>query len=112
MDHPTAAALDAGLDDVRRSPADDGPVELIVRRPRRGSGTEPASAEREILAEGVLDPAVGLVGDTWASRSSRRTPGGSPHPGMQLTLMNARAAALVAGDRARGAAWASLPAQT
>ncbi len=94
MHHPTATTLEAGLDDIRRSPSDGGRVELIVRRP--------AQNEREVLAEAELDCTVGLVGDSWQARSSRTTTDGSPDPDMQLTLMNARAATLVAGgiDRA------------
>ncbi len=86
----TAETLDAGLDHIRRSPATNGTLELIVRRP--------AVDEREILAEGQLDSTVGLVGDTWAERGSTKTPDGRAHPGRQLTLMNARLAALLAGD--------------
>jgi hypothetical protein len=91
--HLTTAELEAGLDDVRRSPGDDGVLEMIVRRPAVG--------RRESLEFGELDPVVGLVGDTWHMRTSRRTPDGSPHPGMQLNVMNARVAALVAQDRER-----------
>ena len=65
-------------------------MELIVRRP--------AVDEREVLDEATLDAAEGLVGDTWKVRGSRRTPDGSAHPEMQLNIMNARAARLVAGD--------------
>ena len=90
VDHPTTATLQAGLDDVRRSPADIGRVELIVRRPDVD--------EREVLEEATLDTAAGLVGDTWKVRGSRRTTDGSAHPEMQLNIMNARAARLVAGD--------------
>jgi hypothetical protein len=86
---PVAELLAAGLADVRASPSDRGMVELVVRRPARG--------RREILAEGVLDVDAGLVGDTWPVRPSRHTPDRSPHPGMQLNVMNARVAALVAG---------------
>jgi hypothetical protein len=57
--------------------------------------------ERELLEEGELDPAWGLVGDTWRERSSRRTPDGSPHPDMQLNVMNARAIKLFAGTEDR-----------
>lgn len=88
MAHPTIAELEAALADLRSAPADGGRVELVVRRP--GSG------EREILVEGLLDPVVGLVGDTWSTRPSRRTADGGPHPGMQLTLMNARMIGLLA----------------
>ena len=55
---------------------------MIVRRPKVNA--------REVLEEGHLDPACGLVGDTWETR-------GSPaHPDNQLNIMNARAIALVA----------------
>lgn len=93
--HPLIDALEAGLGEVRRSPADRGRVELIVRRP--------AENDREVLAVGVLDLGQGLVGDTWATRRSRRTPDGSPHPDMQLNVMNARVARLVAGRADRWA---------
>jgi len=86
--HLTMAELEAGLDLIRRSPQDEGRVQLIVRRPQTG--------ERDILQEGQLDMAEGLIGDNWRARGSSGTADGSPHPDMQLTIMNARAAALVA----------------
>jgi MOSC domain-containing protein YiiM len=84
MPQATADELEAGLDEIRRSPASEGTVELIVRRP--------AVNEREVLEEAVLDPAEGLVGDRHD---------GSAHPHTQLTLMNARVIELVARDRER-----------
>ena len=75
---------------VRESPLDGGKVELIVCRP--------AVDERAVLAEGALDADAGLAGDTWQTRGSTRTADGSPHPGKQLTVMNSRAALLVARD--------------
>ena len=56
----SAFELEAGLAEVRQSPADAGRVELIVRRPRPG--------EREIVTEAELDLVVGLVGDNWKTR--------------------------------------------
>lgn len=85
--------LTSGLAEIRRSPADDGTLELIVRRP--------AESEREVLEEGLLDLEVGLVGDSWHVRGSSRTPDGSANPLAQLTLMNVRTIALLAGDRER-----------
>ncbi len=93
--HRTAAELDAGLEEIRRSPSDAGVVELIVRRPDVDRREEPTEAR--------LDPAVGLVGDSWKARGSRHTEDGAAEVGRQLTLMNARAAALVAGDPSRRA---------
>jgi len=85
--------LEVGLVDVGRSPKDNGALEMIVRRPDIGG--------REILQEGQLDLAEGLVGDSWKARTSKRTPDGSPHPDMQLNLMNSRVVALVSQDRSR-----------
>lgn len=93
MRHLTTAELEAGLEHIRQAPKTDGSLELIVRRPAVGG--------REVLSKGVLDTAEGLVGDTWNVRASGRTPDGSPHPDMQLNVMSARAAALVAQDKAR-----------
>jgi MOSC domain-containing protein YiiM len=88
--HATAEELEAGLDEIRRAPRSEGTVELIVRRPEEN--------EREVLEEGELHPEHGLVGDMWRVRPSSATADGSAHPGRQLTLMNARAIALVARD--------------
>jgi MOSC domain-containing protein YiiM len=85
--------LEAGLDEIRRSPKDDGALVLIVRRPAVGV--------REVLQEGALDLEQGLVGDTWKLRGSNKTTDGSSHPDMQLNVMNARSAALVAQDSDR-----------
>jgi MOSC domain-containing protein YiiM len=92
--HLSRAALEAGLDEIRRSPADDGRLELIVRRP--------AVDEREVLEQGTLDMTVGLVGDNWMQKGSRSTADGSAHPGKQITLMNSRLATLVAGTSLHG----------
>ncbi|CAN5559538.1 MOSC domain-containing protein [soil metagenome] len=90
--HLDADALNAALPDIAASPADEGVVSLIVRRPELG--------EREILALGELSLDEGLVGDTWKARPSKRTEDGGPHPDMQLDLINARLSALVAGGDA------------
>jgi MOSC domain-containing protein YiiM len=83
--HLELAALQAGLDEIRQSPMDEGKVELIVRRPDEN--------EREILTEAHLDTASGLVGDDWLRR------GGSPEA--QITVMNVRSVALLAYSRDR-----------
>ena len=81
------------LEQVRESPADAGSIELIVRRP--------AVEEREVVEEAELDLVEGLVGDCWRTRGSKSMPDGSANPDAQLTVMNARVAALVAGERER-----------
>jgi hypothetical protein len=87
--HLTADELEAGLDQIRQAPTDEGLLEMIVRRPAVG--------EREVIQEGQLDPAEGLVGDSWSVRGAGRP----LNVDVQLTLMNARVAALVARDKSR-----------
>jgi hypothetical protein len=91
--HLTTEELEAGLDEIRQSPKNEGVLELIVRRPGTG--------EREVLQEGELDLAEGLVGDNWRTRVSSRSPDGSAHPDMQLNIMNSRVIALVAQGKDR-----------
>jgi MOSC domain-containing protein YiiM len=92
----SAEELEAGLPEVLRAPRGAGTVELIACRPAEG--------ERTLLEEAELDLELGLVGDMWHRRKSRRTKDGGPNPLAQVTLMNARAADLVAGgDRSRWA---------
>ncbi len=91
--HLTLAELEAGMDDIRRSPQDAGVLAMIVRRPKLD--------EREVLDEGTLTAAEGLVGDAWRHLGSSRTADGSAHPDMQLTLMNMRAIALLAQSKER-----------
>ena len=92
----TRGELDAAEPHVRRSPAEQGIVELIVRRP--------VPERREVVDAAELDHGVGLVGDCWSTKTTSSTPDGSPHPDRQVTLMNARAVDLVAaGDRTRWA---------
>lgn len=89
--HATAAELEAGLDEIQRSPDSEGTVELIVRRPAEG--------EREILEEAMLDLNEGLVGDRWWAKA--RASEKPANQDTQLTLMNARVIALIARDRER-----------
>ncbi len=93
--HLTKDELEAGLDQIRAAPANEGVLELIVRRP--------AVDAREVVEIGELDPAHGLVGDTWSIRGSRRTTNGTSHADTQLNIMGSRAAALVAQSRDRWA---------
>ena len=91
--HVTMEELEAGLDEIRRSPKDEGVLKMIVRRPR--------SDEREVLDEGELDPGEGLVGDSWKHRVSSRSSNRPPNPDTQLNVMNSRVIALVAQDNDR-----------
>jgi hypothetical protein len=87
MTNVTTEELEAGLPLVAGSPSGSGTVELIVRRPEEG--------RRETLSNAEITVEEGLVGDNWRSR------GNEPDLEAQLTLMNARYANLISGDRDR-----------
>ena len=70
--HLDRAELEAGLDEIRRAPKDNGVLALIVRRPE--------VEKREVLDQAMLDLEQGLVGDNWKARGSRKTPDGSVTP--------------------------------
>lgn len=89
--HLTLQELEAGLEAIRQAPREPGRLELIVRRPQIGM--------RDVLSEAELSLTDGLVGDTWKTRGSKKTNDGSAHPELQLTIMNARAIALLAQEK-------------
>ena len=91
--HLTLEQLEAGLEEIQRSPADGGPLRMIVQRP--------AVDERQVVEIGELDVDTGLVGDSWKTRGSRSTPDGSADPAAQLNIMNSRALALLAQSKDR-----------
>jgi len=85
-----AGPFDAQLAAVQAAPADQGLVELIVRRP--------AVDEREILEEARLDRDGGLVGDRWATRNREMTP---IHLSAQLTVISTRVLRAIEPDESR-----------
>ena len=89
----TTKELEAGLDEVRRSPKDEGTLEMIVCRP--------TSDERRLLNEGQIDLDEGLLGDNWRARGSASSPDGSANIDAQITIMNSRAAMLMGQSRER-----------
>ena len=93
MTPKTIVELEAALDTIRQSPRDRGLLRMIVRRPDVG--------HREVLERAELDVVEGLVGDSWRRRTSRRTADGSPHPDMQINIMNARVVDLIAQRQER-----------
>jgi MOSC domain-containing protein YiiM len=92
--HRTPEELDAGLAAIRESPRDHGTLAWIACRPTTG--------ERTVLEVATLDFSSGVVGDSWNLRRSR-SPDGWPDPERQVTLINARVIALIAGERERWA---------
>jgi hypothetical protein len=91
--HLTMQELEAALDHLREAPKDEGVLQLIVCRPDVD--------QRTILDMAELDPLKGLIGDNWIVRGSSKTPDGSPHPEMQINIMNSRVTALVAQEKDR-----------
>lgn len=84
----TTSQLEERLEFLRTAPVDAGTLELVVRRPRNG--------EREILGQGVLDEADGLVGDNWLARATSRSVESGRHLDAQLNVMSARMVSLLA----------------
>jgi hypothetical protein len=70
---------------VKAAPADGGTLQLIVRRPTENV--------RDVVAAAELSETAGLVGDNWST--------GRANPSCQLTIMNVRAAQLVATSQDR-----------
>jgi hypothetical protein len=95
MKHVTMAELETGFDQFGPSPLRRGKVELIVCRPRPGA--------REVLSEGCLDVAGGLLGDYWQNPPMVGGVPRVPDPEAQITLMNSRVIALLAGTPERWA---------
>lgn len=90
-DHRPLHELCGWLAQIRSAPSTEGRIELIVRRP--------AIEAREVITRGELCTTSGLIGDNWNAKPTSAT--GMPDPKAQLTLMNARAAAAIAGHRDR-----------
>jgi hypothetical protein len=85
--------FEPSLASVRAAPADAGSVERIVVRPDRDLRREVESA--------VLDPVEGVVGDSWKTRGSSRTPDGAASLDAQVTIMSTRVLAAIEPDPAR-----------
>ena len=93
VDHPTKEQLEAGFGHVVQSPKDNGPLVKIVRRPDVN--------RREVVEEAELNTDGGLVGDNWKARPNPTTPDGKADPVAQITIINARFLALIAGPEER-----------
>ncbi|HEX2478253.1 MAG TPA: MOSC domain-containing protein [Geminicoccaceae bacterium] len=91
--HMSLAELENGLPEILRSPTDRGVLRAIVIRPETDA--------RASLPQCELTPEGGVHGDNWAKGCWMSLPDGRPHPDVQVTLMNARAIALIARDEAR-----------
>ena len=87
--HRSREELYAGLDEIKAAPQDPGIVRLIVRRPTVDG--------REVVPDALVTTNEGVQGDNWKARGSSRTPTRQANPNAQITLMNSRAIATIAG---------------
>ena len=81
--------LQAALADVLAAPRDGGTVDLIVVRPEKGQRQTPDSVALSLIG--------GVAGDHWAKGCWRTLDDGSPHPDVQICLMNSRMIRAIAG---------------
>jgi hypothetical protein len=95
MRYLSESELLGGVEYIKKSPRDCGTLELIVIRPKKD--------ERFVLSECALSSRLGVHGDNWALGCWRSLPDGSPHPDVQVTLMNSRCIALLAQEKSRWA---------
>jgi hypothetical protein len=86
-------ALLASLPHIEDSPKDGGRLEMIVIRPR--------DKARVVLEECDVSLRLGVHGDMWAQGCWKTLEDGSPHPDVQVTLMNSRCIALLAQGKSR-----------
>ena len=91
MKHRAMDELMKGLDDVTRSPRDEGVLKMIVVRPKTN--------ERVVLEECQLSVLLGADGDAWATSSWKKLPDGSSDPDVQISVMNSRSIDLLTGDK-------------
>ncbi len=83
----------SGLAQVMASPKDGGRLEAIVVRPERDA--------RRDLNSCRLEVSLGAMGDRWGAQFDSPPLPGLPILDSQLTLMNSRAASLIAVERTR-----------
>jgi MOSC domain-containing protein YiiM len=87
---PEIEALRQRVAALGESPSDGGRVVAICMRPKEG--------ERQRLQAATFTQEVGLVGDNWKARGSKRTADGSAQPIAQIAIMNSRVLQAIAGD--------------
>ncbi|PQO40946.1 MOSC domain-containing protein [Blastopirellula marina] len=91
--HLTLEQLNDGILTIESSPQDAGTLEAIVIRP--------VTDARVSLDKCELSPQGGVHGDNWALGCWKSLPDGSPHPDVQVAIMNSRTIDLIAGEAER-----------
>lgn len=85
--HLTLDQLNSRLDEVQRSPADNGSVEMLVIRPQEDERWTPRTVD--------VSFDLGVHGDRWATSKYR------DQPDIQVAIINSRLLDLVSGGRDR-----------
>ena len=84
--------LEANLSEIRKSPSQQGVVDLIVCRPQKNT--------RQELDTGELTIEEGLVGDNWKMRAAG-SKDKSVHQNTQLAFINSRVISVIANNKDR-----------
>lgn len=95
MTHPatvTRAELDAAIPHILAAPKTDAPISCLCLRPARG--------ERQFPDRLHLTRAAAIPGERWLTEPWLRLPDGSPHPGIQISILPTRVAGLAWRGRA------------
>jgi MOSC domain-containing protein YiiM len=88
IEHRSFATLETGLENIKKSPSDNGMLYMIVVRPFK--------LERAVPWFCKLSPELGVEGDHWAQGCWKSLPDGRPDPTVQVTIMNSRCLELLA----------------
>lgn len=91
--HLSMEQLQSHLDSIKQSPQDEGVLNAIVIRP--------VSNERVDMEISVVSPDGGVHGDRWAKQAWLNLPKQELDPKAQITVMNSRAAEVIAQTRER-----------
>ncbi len=89
----TTQQLENSLDNILNSPQDQGTLEMIVIRPAKNT--------RQVINSCQLTVGNGAEGDRWTEGSWKSLANGSPHPNVQIAIMNSRALSAIAGPKER-----------
>jgi MOSC domain-containing protein YiiM len=91
--HLSTELLQSHLDSIKQSPQDNGVLKAIVIRP--------VSNERVDMETSIVTPDGGVHGDRWAKQAWLALPAQELDPKAQITVMNSRAAEVIARNRER-----------
>ncbi|WP_127104285.1 MOSC domain-containing protein [Pararhodobacter zhoushanensis] len=90
-DQATRAELDAAIPHIMAAPKDGAAIEQLCLRPGYGA--------RQFVDQIALTVAGGIPGERWSTAPWLRLPDGSPHPGIQVCILQRRVLDLVWRDR-------------